>query len=393
MLCQLEQGEKKMSNTLPDEGEWILTAAGGQPLPPFVKLSVYFDCAFGFVQGMNRTQQGCLSKVTRIAGDRFGALFQIGAVKGQFEAKIKEEGDLQLTFLAPQRTTVTARPLQLDRDAVVRRLGVPAARALVAQFGARTTRGAFPNITREALVISLLKRIDQPESINQGMTNMCGPAAFMFTFAKHDIAAYTKFVIDLYERGDATIGTLRVTPSSAFCFDHMPWQTSSPADWIALGSIRDSSNWFFQYHTNELPFFNAGTRSDSPLLTWEGIRGGTTAGDVTSWLKNMGYTSVVNESNLVFCSTLDNLRQADARYRNGEKVCLLVCANFLDAKTRKEAADGGRADHFIVLASPIEIGAEVHFTLYTWGSFRPLGFRLTPEEFLNSYYGYIAARR
>src|SRR4051812_19641317 len=100
----------------------------------------------------------------------------------------------------------------------------------------------------------------------------------------------------------------------------------SAADWIALGSLRDSSNWFFQYHTNELPFFNAATRSDNPWLTWEDTRGGTSAREMKSWLGDLGYTEVVDRTSAVMTSDLDNLREADRRFRNGEKVVLRICA-------------------------------------------------------------------
>jgi hypothetical protein len=123
-----------------------------------------------------------------------------------------------------------------------------------------------------------------------------------------------------------------------------------------------------------------------------------------SWLADMGYTEVVNGTimnstrpknarNVVEARSLDNLREADRRYRNGEKVCLHICASMLVARNRQDAAAGGSADHFIVLASLIEIGAVVQFKLFTWGAFQLLPFRLTPEEFMNSYYGYVAARR
>jgi hypothetical protein len=381
------------TNPVPDEGEWLLVASNGQPIPPFVKLWVYFDYGTGFVQGMNVSRFGSLSKVTPIAANKFGAFFRIGGVRGQFEATLCDSGDLIMEFLSPQRSTQIAHPIMLNRDAVVQANGVFAARQMVAQFAARSGRGAFPNIAREELVVSLLRRIDQPEAINQGNTNTCGPAAFMFTFAKHDIAAYTKFVIDLYERGEATVGNLRVRPSESFRSDPMPRHlVDSPADWIALGSLRDSANWFFQYHTNSLPFVPFKTQSDNPKITWEGVRGGTTTGEVKSWLKNMGYTEVVDESSVVLTSSLDNLRDADRRYRNGEKVCLMICANVLSSK-QDEAAGGGACDHFVVLASPIEIGRFVQFKMFTWGGFQTLHCRLTPEEFVKSYYGYVAARR
>jgi hypothetical protein len=282
----------------------------------------------------------------------------------------------------------------LKREELANVRGAAAARRLVAQFAGRTERGAFPNIPREKVAVGLLSHIDQPEVIRQGQLYLCGPAAFMYTFAKHDIAAYTQFVIDLYERGDATICTLRVTPSASFRFDRMPANLiDSEVDWIALGSLRDSSNWFFQYHTNELPFFNAATRSDDSRWTWEDTRGSTKAREIRSWLTQLGYTEVVDKTSGRSTSSLDNLRDADRRFRNGEKVVLRICANILLAKTRQEAAAGGGGDHFIVLASQIEFASTIQFRLYTWGGLQFLPFRLTPDEFLNSYYGFVAARR
>jgi len=382
-----------MTNPLPDQGEWLLSISPGQPQPPFVKMTVCFYGDFGYVQGINGSQIGWLSKVTKIANDRFGAMFHFGGVSGQFDARLDEFGNLAIQFLKPQKTQASGRALSLDRDIGAQLRGVILAKQMIGRFGVGQSRGAFPNIPRQAVAQSLLRRIDAPEAINQGMTYTCGPAAFMYTFAKHDPAGYAKFVIDLYERGEASIGARRVAPSTSFRFDKMDELAGSAADWIALGSLRDSENWFFEFHTRELPFFNAATNSTSMWFTWENVRGGTNPGEIKSWFKALGYTRVVDKSDGFFTSSLENLHESDDRHRNGEKVCLVICANILEAKTRQVAAAGGRGDHFIVLASPIEFVPGVQFRLFTWGGFRKLSFRLTAEEFLNSYYGFVAARR
>ncbi|HLW92038.1 MAG TPA: hypothetical protein VKS78_12160 [Roseiarcus sp.] len=381
-----------MTIALPDSGEWLLTAeVPGQPLPPFVKLTVFFDQQAGLIQGMNQSQCGTLSKLTRISTNKFGAFFQINGTRGMFEGTLGETGVLDLRFLSPAPSRAIACPIYLDRDAGARRRGLPAAKAMIAQFAARDGYPAFPNISRAKVVSSLLSRIEKPERIDQGQTYLCGPAAFIYAFSMHDIAEYAKFVIDLYEVGRARIGALDVAPGS-FRFDRMPEMMDSAADWIALGSLRDSENWFWQFHTNELPFINARTTSGNDWLTWESTRGDTPSSDVAKWFRKLGYAEVVDETD-DDPRPISSLIEADQKYRNGYKVCLGVCANFIEAKTHAEAAAGGGFDHWIVLASPIEYSNYIRFKFFTWGGFRNIEFNLTQEEFLPSYYGFVAARR
>src|SRR5262245_50855270 len=157
-----------MANTLPDEGEWLLAASPGQPLPPFVKLLVYFDYNYGCVQGINRSRFGWLSKLTPVRSNKFGALFQIGATTGQFDATLEDSGDLTIQFLAPQRSTQIAKAVRLNRDALANERGVAEARRLVAQFAGRTERGAFPVLQRRDPIRQSLVDLGGHARIHEG---------------------------------------------------------------------------------------------------------------------------------------------------------------------------------------------------------------------------------
>lgn len=259
---------------------------------------------------------------------------------------------------------------------------------IVEAFVQRADRGAFPNVNRKEVAQGLVSRIKRPELIDQGSNNLCGPAAFMHCMARQDPAGYAQFVVALYDRGYAQLGGLEIRPSTSFRFDHKPDGTAA-VDWIALGSLRDSTNWFFEYHRNELPFLNA--RSDT--ITWEGLRGGTSSADMAGWFRKVGFRDVVSQENWFFCADEENLKRASEYYRKGYKVCLAVSANFLLGRTQAEVKKGGACDHYVVLASPIEVGATVRFKMFTWGYYSDSPAYLTPKEFLNSYYGFTAARR
>jgi hypothetical protein len=88
-------------------------------------------------------------------------------------------------------------------------------------------------------------RIKDPWKIAQEQTSLCGPAAFMYCVAKHRPHAYRDYVMDLALHGRARLGNLEVVPSDA-CRNSTPDGTGiDPVDWVALGSLRDSTNGVF----------------------------------------------------------------------------------------------------------------------------------------------------
>jgi len=118
------------------------------------------------------------------------------------------------------------------------------AKALVIQFNFNTTIiSQWPKIAKLDLASGLLARVDNPNLINQAGTPLCGPASVIHALATNNPDAYVQAAIDLYSKGKAQIGTLTLSPGNNLKQAAVPANTD-PADWIMLGSVRDSSNWF-----------------------------------------------------------------------------------------------------------------------------------------------------
>ena len=120
------------------------------------------------------------------------------------------------------------------------------ARGLVADFELRITPAAFPSIKRADIAAGLRARITNPGLINQGAAGLCPSAAVIYSEAQSHPVAYTQFVIDLYEKGNAKLGTWDVSPGTDLK-NYNPPATIPAVDWVPMASIRDSENWIFDY--------------------------------------------------------------------------------------------------------------------------------------------------
>jgi hypothetical protein len=290
--------------------------------------------------------------------------------------------------VAPAAAFALPQPLGLVPPAPGRPLqvGLPRpsprdqARALVAAFAARGGGGVFPHIQRSDVALGLRARVDQPSLISQQSSSLCGPAALVFDLATHDPVRYAQYVIDLYERGVADVKQLHVKAGSDLrAYD--PSGLINPADWIALASLRDSENFFFDYQSVDTEF-----------------GGITLPGDLVSWFKKIGYTKVINDTNLITDKNEANIREADRLYKDDYWVCLFINDSMLKAAEQDQGSMS--ASHWVVLTSPLTIAAgTISFQVFSWGD----GHRQVPDagkgshaltlgHFFDDYYGYVAAK-
>jgi len=250
------------------------------------------------------------------------------------------------------------------------------AHMLVAAFAGRAAGGVFPHILRAEVAQGLDARIDLPTLVSQEQSSLCGPSALVVNLATHDPIAYVRYVVDLFERGEADIQRLHVTAGSDLrAYD--PSGKIQPADWIAVASLRDSENYFFDYQSVDNEF-----------------AGITLPGDLTSWFEKIGYRNVFNETNLLSSKDEKNLRQADLLFRDDYWVCLFINADLLSAATQ---TDGSMfPNHWVVQTGPLSLaGGTVSLDIFTWGQGRfhvPSGRPITLAAFLKDYYGYVAAK-
>lgn len=269
---------------------------------------------------------------------------------------------------------------------------------MIHEFEIRDGDAAFTKIERPKVAKQLRDRIEEPSLINQGQSSLCGPAVFIYCLAKRKPKLYAQYIIDLYEKGEASIGRLKVKPGED-CRKYDPIEAYEilEADWIALAGLRDSENDFLDY--------------DHPNDRLSGI---TMPGGIAKWFAFADFLAIRQNTNIFFDESLYTLLQAHKKYISGACVCLFVGAHVLQGIPKGRSP----ADHWVVLNSPIQIGGKpvsklaaqgrkvnrdesilskkIQFSIFTWAKDSYPVNRHDPEltvgKFLDYFYGYVAAQ-
>jgi hypothetical protein len=258
------------------------------------------------------------------------------------------------------------------------------AEELVRQFEARPGGGEFKKISRRAVAMGLQVRIYDPSAIHEKVSSLCGPAALLYDLASRDPIAYVNYVISLYEKGFAVIKDIEVVPGIDLR-DYDPGNKVEASDWIALASLRDSENYFFDYQDASDEF-----------------AGITLPGELEGWFRKVGYAEVVNDARVIVDQEEESIRRANTYFHKGFRVCLFIHSNMLSKST--ESSGSATADHWVVQTVPASFGLTVlggetkktiSLAIYTWGEGRrlvPLTGVLALDDFLDNYYGFVAAK-
>lgn len=233
--------------------------------------------------------------------------------------------------------------------------------------------------------------------VDQGETSLCGPAVFLYNVLKREPEDFAKYVIDLYETGQAKIGSLVVKPGTDCRNYRVVPDDVAAVDWVALASMRDGHNTLLDYQ--------------SPSDRAAGI---TIPASLASWFRAAHFRQVQNKTNLFFDSDLSSLIKASNLFSAGSVVCLLIGANLLTGRS------GGTTipDHWVSLSSPVRVDgapvaplaplgdrvnqdqklakAAISFDVFTWGETSyPVTKRragVTVETCIDYFYGYVAAK-
>lgn len=152
------------------------------------------------------------------------------------------------------------------------------------------------------------------------------------------------------------------------------------ADWMILGSLRSSENYYTAYWSPN-----------------DDLTAATEPGKISDWLKLAGYSDVRQETNLVRSKGENNLREASRLYAAGYLTLLFIEAGMLYKASQSKNAIGEW--HWVVLTDKVQIANDksVNLKIYTWGD----GKRTVPEDpgtplalsdFLQNYHGFVAGR-
>jgi hypothetical protein len=154
-----------------------------------------------------------------------------------------------------------------------------------------------------------------------------------------------------------------------------------PTDWVMMASLRDSSNWFFDMEGVD-----------------DYVGAATIPSTMVSWLETVGFSKVINQTNLWYAKDASNLIRASSYLTQEYRVFLFVNSAMVHSNTQTNLSLA--PDHWIMLLTPVEVyGAglmqqTVSFYAYSWGKDRKI-----PEDankplrlwdLLQNYYGFIA---
>lgn len=106
---------------------------------------------------------------------------------------------------------------------------------------------------------------------HQDEASLCGPAAFFYALLMDRPDLYSKAIIELWEKGETTIGQLHIKPSHDCCNPknfsrHAGGDRIIAIDWISLASLCDSENIIFDYDSPDDQ--GAGITLPSTLESW-----------------------------------------------------------------------------------------------------------------------------
>lgn len=252
---------------------------------------------------------------------------------------------------------------------------------VVDAFSSRTSELKF-NVTRDEVTQGLRALIANPDSLNQGEHNICGPAAMLHSVLQRDPKFVANFIINLAEKGKANFGPRDVDPDSDLKEQkyEASW-TIDAATWIAASSLRDNENWWFDYE---------GTPD-------ENASGITTPGEIKDWLEETGlYSDVTDDVNLV--STKDTAHATNLRYDEDVRDnILLINASILYAENADpsllELIGGAFPTHYVVLASEVKYNSgNVQFDVWTYGERNKFKIDIPQNRFEDNYYGAVIAQ-
>jgi hypothetical protein len=257
---------------------------------------------------------------------------------------------------------------------------------VVCDFLKKPGHGLWPRLDRDEVGVGILMRLAYPSLLKQGNANVCGPAAFMFELLQDHPASYAVYAVNIYDQQSARLRGLVISPSNSL--RHATFSGVEPVDWLTMGSLRDDENWFLTFDSTE----------NEVLVN---LSAATTMYEMAWWFEKAGYSDVQQDADWVrHQRDTANMDKASELFSSGYRVCLLVDAPGNPPKLfpPKESGSAFLQDrHWIVLRSKIDrSGGNVKLTVYSWGDANvqlpKSGETLSVSDFLENYYGYVAAK-
>jgi hypothetical protein len=261
-------------------------------------------------------------------------------------------------------------------------IGSTTANATTAIAALSTGTGTFKfNVTRNQVTTRLTQLIANPDLVEQGQLNLCGPAAVLRTVLRRDPKLVVEFVTGLVEKGKGRFGRRLVKPTSDLRNQVFQANWGCPAaEWVAMSALRDDENWFFDFE---------GTPDD------DGLSAATSPGEIEDWLKETDlYSTVRDEANLVANEKKSHIMGL-AQDNNTDNILLIHSHLLRSASANNKKSDkfilSAFPNHWVVLAGPVsDAGGRIKFDVWSWGSTYTID--VPVDTFEANYYGAIIAR-
>ena len=249
--------------------------------------------------------------------------------------------------------------------------------AMVDAFASRTSPGVWPHLPRADVAADMRAKLLAPETVDQGGTPLCGPAAILFALIDRDPAAYVRMASELYETGRMTMRT-KTLHCSADVKRTRPGERVSAADWMMMAAMRDAANALFDIEEDDGPVAR---------MVAQGI---STPWEMKGWADEiLRLQDVEYESCYVFGEEKALLASRDRHDRGG--VAFLMIDG---AMARNESATVAFPTHWVVYRGGLKIerggffGNDMYgFRIWTWGGFR--GVRQKEAHFEDNMWGAV----
>jgi hypothetical protein len=239
------------------------------------------------------------------------------------------------------------------------------------EFATRQGNGVFPNIPRGQVADGLWERIRNPDTINQQTSSLCGPASFSFSVLNRKPQVYVDYVTQLYDKGEARYGGVTVKPGYD-CRNARVDGKIPAVDWVALGSLRDSENTFWDYQDASDEF-----------------AGITLPNHLESWMNKSGFGGVRNETNLWFTKDIDNLAEAADLLGKGFAVCLFIYDGLMNGKRGHWYTI---PTHWIVMTRPPVFKSSKIVSMGVWTWAQRWNVNSSYDAWESGYFGYVAGK-
>jgi hypothetical protein len=316
-----------------------------------------------------------VKELTKTAGENSAAIKMNRPTGEQVEVDARsEDGGLTESLSSLLGLGVGGKPKKRPN----RPADLPGAVAKITQFKGRTGSGAWTKLDRAAVADRLIELVNDPDKLNQGSLGVCGAAAFFNVWIEADPLAFVAYATSLYDTGQGMIGSLEVEAGSDLRGqDYAVLRPKlnpdvPPADWMVMSALRDSENFIFDFE---------GTPQ-------EDFSGGTSGGEIASWLRATQLFSRVSDDTAPILG--EDLAQAKTLNPTANrKVILFIDTNMVDTTRAK-----GKSKHFVNLRSKVSqlANGNVDFTYWTWGDPpTPVAQPLTKSRFESTYMGSITA--